>query len=563
MMTWGRAVWLIAIFATLNAFFNWTSTAAALLCLALLGVAWARYTDLRRGFVDKLGLELWHIVATFVVGVVSALLLITAAEVYLGYLHSCSSDFSDTWTYRFCIYDYGPYYGREPGSYAFGERFAIGTINFFYEFAHELEAFVFVPLLFAVACAVSYISYLRRKAAQARGGQVQAAVAPDAAPAEHGWKEWFKNPDRSLWFANGALLVFCLFGFGGGVVEGDRESYAASVAMLNAKIKMTNELGDLRQEVSKRTREIQRLQYLLASNSNNDSARAKFQKTVSDVARSIGELNSEIEKARKLGATDTDLEEFQPDKLARTKPPPEYKPVEVIDLGDDRNQHRRRAVPVVNGRVRDLSGALASYRKVTSDVKAYNEQDLPTYTRAQEEVRYVVYTKFDKRDALVLGNLVLWAGLRESETGAEILNVLTQADNRFRNARDQVACLNLILAFGQWLQTDQGKAGLGNVLAKYVTTPTGFVETPEFSGAVTREFAAVQPGQTERFNELLRTHRGWEEQVQQLMIQQRARFGQPVEGFNLSATPTLGRLLAGACASGMNIGDLESHVSAL
>jgi len=566
-ITWGKAVGLVAIFATLNAFFNWTSTAAAFLCLALLGVATARYWEFRKGFVDKVGLELFHIVATFVVGVVCALLLITSAEIYLGYLYSCSSEFSDTWTYKFCIYDYGPYYGRASGNYAFGERFIIWGINFLYEHAHELEPFLFVPSFFVLACVVSYTSYLRRKAAQATNGQV--STTSDAAPARHGRveapKKWFENPDRSLWFVNGALLVFCLFGFGGGVVEGDRESYAASVAMLNAKIRMAGDLGSVREELSKRMREIQRLQYLLAPNSNNDSVREKFQKTVGDLGRDVTGLNSEIDKARSLGATDTDLKDFQPDKLAQTSPAPEFKPVEIIDLSENRNQHRRRAVPIINGPVGDLSGALTSYQKVTSDVKTYNDRDLPAYAHAREAVRYTFYTKpgLGERDAIVLVDLVLSAGLRESETGTEILNVLTDADARFRNARDQVACLNLILAFGQSLETEQGKASLGRVLAKYVTTPAGFVETPEFSGAVVREFSGVQPGRAEGFGEQLQTHRGWEGQVEQLTGQQRPRFSQPAEAFNQSATVTFRRLLAGACSLGMTIAELETHVSAL
>jgi len=324
---------------------------------------------------------------------------------------------------------------------------------------------------------------------------------------------------------------------------------------------MAGDLGSLRQEVSRRTREIGRLQYLLAPNTNNDPAREVFQKTVRELAQDISALNAEIDKARNLGATDTHLRDYQPDRLAPTKPPPAFKPADATEIS---SQHRRRAAPIINGPA-DPSGASSGYQQVTSDVKAYNEQDLPAYKQAQEAVRYAVYAKsgLDERDAIVLVDLVLSAGLRGSETGAEILNVLTAARDRFRNARDQVACMNLILAFGQWLGTDQGRAGLGRVLAKYVTTPTGFVETPEFFNAVAREFPGVQPARAENLSEQLRTHRGWERQVEQLMSEQRARFSRPSEVFTQSATAAFGRLLAGACSLGMTIADLEARVSAL
>jgi hypothetical protein len=152
-------------------------------------------------------------------------------------------------------------------------------------------------------------------------------------------------------------------------------------------------------------------------------------------------------------------------------------------------------VPIINGPA-DPSGALTYYQHVTSDVRAYDGQDLPAYKHAQEAVRYAVYAKsgLDERDAIVLVDLILSAGLQESEAGTEILNLLTAAHDRFRNARDQVACLNLILTFGQWLGTDQGRAGLGRVLAKYVTTPTGFMETPEFPTQWRGNFPACSRG---------------------------------------------------------------------
>jgi hypothetical protein len=47
------------------------------------------------------------------------------------------------------------------------------------------------------------------------------------------------------------------------------------------------------------------------------------------------------------------------------------------------------------------------------------------------------------------------------------------------------------------------------------------------------------------------------------MSEQRARFNQPWEGFNQSATAAFGRLLAGACSVGVTKGELETRVSAL
>lgn len=560
-ITWAKVVGLVAILAVLNSNFNWTSRAAEFLCLVLLGAAIARYTELERSCAGPLGKELWESAVRFVAGVGFALVVITSVEVYLAYLYSCSSEFKDTWAYRLCVHDFGPYYNRPAGSYAWGERFMIEAVNLLYEYAHELEHFFFLPLFFLIAVLLSWLSYWRRQRALATA---QPPTAPAGSSPARAIAEWFKNPDRPMWFVTGALIVFSLFGFGGGVVEGERESYDFSVATLNAKTKMSGDLGNLREEISRQTREIEKLRDLLNDATSNDRTPEDFRKAFRDLGQDVGRLSSEIDRARNLGATDNDLREFQPSNLASLPPPPIFKRVMVVDVSDVRREKRRHAVPIIEGPA-DPSGALTSYERVVSDVKAYDEKDLPRYQQAQESVKFTVYrtSGLGDHDATLLANFVLSASTQGSESTGAMVRTLTDAQVRFQSARDQVACLNLILAFGQWLDTDQGRTDVDKVLAKYVVSPAGLVETSDFSAAVAREFPGLSPGGAESFSGQLRTGRSWQELLAQRMDAQRIRFGRPFEDFNRSAVGVFGRLLAGACALRLTASQFQAKVSQL
>jgi hypothetical protein len=143
---WIRFGTLAAVFAALNGHFNWASTATQWLCLLLVAVAVARFTNLR-STAEALGAApLWRQLTIFAAGALLALFVITAAEVDLAYLYQCSEEFKDSFFYTFCVRDFGPYYTRPEGLYAPGERQVIAAINYLYEAAHDIEHFIVLPV---------------------------------------------------------------------------------------------------------------------------------------------------------------------------------------------------------------------------------------------------------------------------------------------------------------------------------------------------------------------------------------------------------------------------------
>jgi hypothetical protein len=103
---------IAVIFAAINGLYHWSSAVAWFLCLLIAIAAVVYVNELHTRISHGIGEHRWHELVYLFWGAVFALVLVTAVEVYLGYLFHCSTDFEDTFLYRLCPGNYGAYFSR-------------------------------------------------------------------------------------------------------------------------------------------------------------------------------------------------------------------------------------------------------------------------------------------------------------------------------------------------------------------------------------------------------------------------------------------------------------------
>src|SRR5689334_7490576 len=92
---------IAVVLAAINGLYHWSSAVAWFLCLLIAVAALVYVNGLHTRISNGIGDHRWHEAVYLFWGAVFALVLVTGIEAYLGYLFHCSTDFADTFLYRF------------------------------------------------------------------------------------------------------------------------------------------------------------------------------------------------------------------------------------------------------------------------------------------------------------------------------------------------------------------------------------------------------------------------------------------------------------------------------
>jgi hypothetical protein len=555
-MRLGLTLGAIAVaLAAINGIYNWSSEVAWCLCL-LIAVAVVVYVnELHETIPERIGEHRWKEVVLFFWGLVLALVLITAVEVYLAYFFYCSAEFEDSLLYRICPANYGAYFSRPQGLYGPGEREIVSGVNFIHEHAHEIDVWL-IPLALFVSVIIAEILHRSQPQPATAGGE----------PLPRWRQLLYQGLARSLRFmgylltkvipvASAGLLALSFFAFGG-VVIGNQESYRATVAMLNANTEMRGNLGDLPTEIAAKTQQIETLTKLLGddTSTNTDGGRAKWREELRQLVQDLRRLDAELKKARALGASGRDLDMYEPENVMGSERAPDYREIQPIDARDLYRSVRRYEPPVIQGPV-EPSGAESKYKDAKAGIDDFNHNLLPRYETAKDMLTDAVYRGTDVRypeEAQIsrtAATVVVRAGARNPEDRA--LQEVTATDQRIAAARDHLACHNLVAEFNRLISTPEGQQAIRKIISDNVASPGGFVPTQLYLTKVHNVIGDFSPDQISEFGRELGSNSSWQDMIRTLAGERRAAlFTGEVSGrFNESILGAFRNILGLACAA--------------
>jgi hypothetical protein len=264
-------------------------------------------------------------------------------------------------------------------------------------------------------------------------------------------------------------------------------------------------------------------------------------------------LDAELKKARELKASSRDLAPYEATAVVGADEPDEFRKIPRADASKINRSMRRYQPPVIRGPV-EPSGVETRYNDTTNIIDDYNDNRLPRYQTAKYLLTDAVFkaagTSLPEESSITLiaADVIVGAGARNPDDGA--FQEVVATDRRLVNARDHVACLNLVLEFNRLMNTTAGQEAIRRIISGNVASPAGFVPVQSYLTKVRMAFADVSAEQISVFDSELNNHTGWQETVGTLATERRRLFPGVVSGeFNQSITQAIRGILGRACAA--------------